>query len=434
MQPLHVLHLDANASDVERILDGLVSTGLNATVQRVSRRDELCDALAQQRFDLILAEVPRLEDGAVSAVEYAGRCQPNVPVIVVSGAIGDDGAARRVRRDVVEFIVKDRIDRLAQTPQSAQDYANDERPRRTIEPHGQAGNGHLAASDDNAADAISSIDEQGAVRDFNRAAERQAEANFARAYEELRCKNSEMEQSIFSVTHDLKSLLVTIQGYTAQCRRDMREHRTDRLAGFLGRIEAAAVRMARLIGDLLDFSRVGRVINPASEVGMTDLIHAVLRNHDERIRQSGARVSVQAGIPTLTVDRERIAQVFDNLIANALAHARSPGQLRIEIGQVDAPDAYQFFVRDNGLGVPAAYHQRIFELFQSAGAPTSGSGVGLAIVKRIAEAHGGRAWVESLAGQGATFWVSLPKRPVEAGAPNMPAGAVVPEPVAPSTR
>lgn len=226
---------------------------------------------------------------------------------------------------------------------------------------------------------------------------------------ELEQKNAEMEQFVYTVSHDLKSPLVTIQGFAGHIRDDAAAGRTDRLPRFVEHVQNAATRMRQLIDDLLDLSRIGRVMEPHRPIAVTPLVTRLVSELDSQLRQGNITVRVQPDMPAVTADPTRLLQIFQNLLVNAVEHGATATAPAIDVGAVMGDSEIRFFVRDNGPGVASEHQSRIFEIFQRLDARSAGTGVGLAIVKRAAELHGGRAWVESPAGEGATFWVAFPK-------------------------
>ncbi len=227
---------------------------------------------------------------------------------------------------------------------------------------------------------------------------------------ELERKNKEMEQFVYTVSHDLKSPLVTIQGFAGHMARDMKEGRSDRIDGYLQRIHKSSIRMARLIDDLLDLSRIGRITQKLEPVSLSVLIREIEERHEEPLQVRQIALHVQEEMPTVLADKERISEVFDNLLTNAIKYGCNGEGARIEIGAVGEAGEIHIFVRDHGPGIPPEYHDTVFQLFHRLDQNAEGTGVGLSIVKRIVEVHGGRVWVESESGAGATFWVALPKK------------------------
>ncbi len=239
---------------------------------------------------------------------------------------------------------------------------------------------------------------------------KKAELDLQLAQYELTKRHTEMEQFIYTVSHDLKSPLVTMQGFASHLRADLVQKRFDRMEDFVQRINQAADRMKMLIDELLELSRIGRFVAPFERIAVSDLVREIADRYRDEIAAKGMTVVIAPDMPTIAADKNRMNQVFENLMVNALKYAGNSAQPRVEIGARQDVGEARFFVRDNGPGIAAEYHEKIFRLFQRLDSRSEGTGVGLAIVKRVIEFHGGRVWVESSPGQGATFWLSLPDR------------------------
>jgi two-component system sensor kinase FixL len=226
---------------------------------------------------------------------------------------------------------------------------------------------------------------------------------------QLRERNEELQQFVYTVSHDLKSPLVTCKGFVGMLRRDLEDGQWDNLGSSLDRIEAATVRMGRCIEDLLYLSRIGTIRNQPEEVDVSSLAAVVVEDMEEAVRRAGARVLVEESLPAAWADRERLREVLENLVGNAIKYGCDGPEPAIHVGGEEDGRETRYFVRDNGKGIAKEHHQRIFGLFQRLESDKNGTGIGLAAVARIAQVHGGRAWVESELHQGATFWISLPK-------------------------
>lgn len=225
---------------------------------------------------------------------------------------------------------------------------------------------------------------------------------------ELERRNAEMEQFVYTVSHDLKSPLVTLQGFSSHLQRDAREGRTDHFEDYIRRIHGATDRMKQLIDDLLDLSRVGRVVGETRPVRLTDLVEESRDRLDKQLAEQGITVHIQKDMPTIMGDEARLSQVFDNLLTNAIKYGCDAAEPRIDIGAKVIRERVRAFVRDNGQGIAPEYHDKIFGLFQRLDTDkTKGTGVGLSIVRRIVDVHGGRIWVESDPGGGAVFWIEF---------------------------
>ncbi|MBP7933906.1 MAG: PAS domain-containing protein [Phycisphaerae bacterium] len=237
---------------------------------------------------------------------------------------------------------------------------------------------------------------------------RLAERKLGETNRELERKHTEMEQLIHTVSHDLKSPLVTISGFASYVQQDLRAGRVERLGDFIHRIQGAADRMKSLIEELLELSRIGRVVDTPTTVDVHELVHEIVALHQPRLAEKNIKLVVAKTLGALHADRTRLTQLFDNLITNAINHGARPEGSVIEIGLRGTRHELRYFVRDNGPGIPKRYHEQVFELFSRLDRETPGSGVGLAIAKRIVTVLGGRIGVESRVGAGATFWFALP--------------------------
>jgi len=226
--------------------------------------------------------------------------------------------------------------------------------------------------------------------------------------DELKNKNAELERFTYTVSHDLKSPLITIKGFASAQLADAKAGRTDRLDDDLKRIVAASDKMAQLLNGLLELSRVGRILNQPISVSMTQVAEEVVELLSGTISQNGAQVTVQRAMPIVSGDPQRLAQVLQNLLENALKFSRQTGPPVISIGCKKHLDVDVFFVRDNGPGIEPRHRKSVFGLFNKLDARTEGTGIGLALVRRIVEFHGGHIWVESGAdGKGAIFCFTL---------------------------
>lgn len=226
--------------------------------------------------------------------------------------------------------------------------------------------------------------------------------------QQLEANNAELERFTYTVSHDLRNPLVTIKGFLGMLERDIRENRREHIASDFQRISNAADKMQALLVDLLELSRIGRIINPASEVNLSELAIEAVDTLDGRIRSKNINVSVSLDLPTVAGDRIRLREVFENLIDNAAKYMGEQEDPLIEIGCRDEGEKI-IFVKDNGMGIEESYRTRIFGLFEKLNPTSEGTGIGLALIKRIIEVHGGKIWVESEGlGTGSTFCFTIP--------------------------
>ncbi|MCP4656314.1 MAG: histidine kinase, partial [bacterium] len=227
---------------------------------------------------------------------------------------------------------------------------------------------------------------------------------------ELEARNAELARFNYTVSHDLKNPLVTIKNFLGVLRRDTATGQTGRLERDLDRLEAAADTLHRLLEQLFEFSRVGVQANPPEEISMDELVRAALEEIAGPIAERGVEVVVAEQLPVVRGDRVRLLEMARHLLGNAVTYLGDQAMPRIEVGMRDDPSEPVLYVRDNGVGIDPKYHEKIFGLFERLAPEASeGTGIGLALVKRIVEVHGGRIWVESEgAGRGSTFCFTLP--------------------------
>lgn len=257
----------------------------------------------------------------------------------------------------------------------------------------------------------------GIVRDITE--RRQAEVEREQLIAELETKNAELEQFTYTVSHDLKSPLVTIRGFLGFLHRDVMAADTARIQSDISHIQDAAARMQRLLDDLLALSRVGRLTNPPQWIPFTTLVHEAINLVAAKIREHHVTIEIMPDLPDVFVDETRLVEVLQNLLDNAIKFMGDQPHPRIEIGANKADTATAFYVRDNGIGIKPQYHVKIFDLFERLHESIEGTGIGLALAKRIVETHNGRIWVESTSTQpGATFWFTLPATAVAPHSPS----------------
>ena len=245
--------------------------------------------------------------------------------------------------------------------------------------------------------------------------------------QELVRKTEEMERFTYMISHDLKSPLVTIRTFLGYLEQDLELGKGDRATQDMGFIRDATAKMGRLLGDLLEVSRVGRVMNPPVELSFAEVVQEGLKAVAGALAQRRVAVQVTGPPVRLRGDRQRLEELWQNLIENAVKYLGDQGAPSLELGVEPVAGELVFSVRDNGMGIDPRHQPRIFGLFEQLDPASEGTGLGLALVKRIVELYGGRIWVESAgAGQGACFRFTLPAalaepapapRPGAAGAP-----------------
>ncbi|OGW72106.1 MAG: hypothetical protein A2Y02_02795 [Omnitrophica bacterium GWA2_52_12] len=230
--------------------------------------------------------------------------------------------------------------------------------------------------------------------------------------------NLELDSFVYTASHDLRAPLRAIASF-AEVLREKHDGQLDEQGRtYLSRIESGAVRMGKLIDDLMSVSRLTRIQNPYESVSVKGLLDSVVQRLDLDVEESHVRIEIQPEIPAIVCDRIKMAEVFLNLISNAIKFSRiknAPQGFKIEIGYHGRETDHEFYVKDEGIGIDQRYHHRMFDIFWQLDPSHAmkGTGVGLSIVKRVIEEHGGRVWVESKIGEGATFYFTIPRKPAQ---------------------
>jgi signal transduction histidine kinase len=228
---------------------------------------------------------------------------------------------------------------------------------------------------------------------------------------ELSAKNAEMESFVYTVSHDLKTPIVTIEGFIGALREDFADRLSESGEQYIRYMSEAARKMEALINDLLNLSRIGRLTESKIEFPFHELVQEVVESLQPRLESRGIDVYVEPNLPVVYGERKRISQVIDNLLNNAVKYiGRDNPSPRIEVGCEEHDGQKVFFVRDNGIGIESKYFDKIFQIFErlpAAKQAGEGTGIGLTIVKRIIEVHDGKVWVASELGKGTTFFFTF---------------------------
>ncbi|MBU1149654.1 MAG: PAS domain S-box protein [Proteobacteria bacterium] len=249
---------------------------------------------------------------------------------------------------------------------------------------------------------------RGIVRDITQ--RKRAEEERERLLAEIAAKNQELESFVYTISHDLRAPLVSMDGFYSLLKRESQDQLGEQGRHYLERIRANVAHMNTLVTELLELSRIGRVVGPEEEIDVGALLREIEEGLALKLEQEGVEFIVQQPLPAVRGDRGRIRQVFANLIENAVKFRSLERGLRIEVGCEEESGFYRFHVRDNGIGILPQYQEQIFEPFRQLDRGIEGVGMGLALVKRIVAYHRGRFWVESELGKGSTFYFTIPDR------------------------
>lgn len=226
---------------------------------------------------------------------------------------------------------------------------------------------------------------------------------------ELEAKNRELETFVYTVSHDLKSPLVSISGFSAILKNRYLEKFDERGNHYLNRLQSNVAHMEALINELLELSRVGRVVGELIPISLSSLLDNILETMSGDLESSNTEVVIKSDLPTVRGDHVRLGQVFTNLLDNAIKFRHPERNPHIEISCQENLLDYTTSISDNGIGIDTRYANKLFIPFQKLNTDSEGMGIGLALVSRIIEFHGGKLWFESSVGEGTTFYFTLPK-------------------------
>jgi two-component system sensor histidine kinase/response regulator len=329
------------------------------------------DALAavrEREFDLILADLMMPEMDGITLLRAALEVNPNLVGVLMTGQGTIDTAVNAMKAGAVDYILK---------------------PFK------------LSAI-------LPVLSRALAIRQL-RMENLELTRRVARHAAELEEANKELEAFSYSVSHDLRAPLRAVDGFTGMLLARYSSQIPPEALRLLAQVDLGAKRMGTLIEDLLRFSRLSRQPITTARVNISELVHLIVE--ELRSEATGREVEVRvANLPEVDGDASLLRQVFVNLLSNAFKFTRGKTAL-IEVGCDPAESENVFFVRDNGAGFDMAYSQKLFSVFQRMHTEDQfeGTGVGLSIVQRIVQRHGGRIWAQAEVGKGATFYVALPK-------------------------
>lgn len=229
--------------------------------------------------------------------------------------------------------------------------------------------------------------------------------------------NKELDSFVYTASHDLRAPLRGISSFASFLEEDYAKKFDAQGKDYLKEIREGTDRMNQLIEDLLMLSRISRIKNPYEEVNIIQMLNAVIKRIEFDIKEKKVDLRIQRDMPTIRCDRIKLSEVFLNLINNAIKFSSKNNKEnpRVEVGYVLEGDFHKFYVKDNGIGIEPKYHSQVFGIFKRlhTAKEYEGTGAGLSIVKRVIDDHGGRIWIDSDVGKGATFYFTIPKDLIE---------------------
>lgn len=366
---LRVLLVEDNPADVELVLVTLRKDGFDVSSEVVQTAEEFTLRIQAIGFDVILADYKLPQWRGMEALEIL-RCENlDVPLIVVTGYLGEEKAVECVKQGATDCVLKDHLTRL---PVSV---------RRALE--------------------------EKRLRELRR----QSEKELAYKANELARSNADLEQFAYVASHDLQEPLRMIANYTQLLAERYLGKLDEQADKYIRYSVDGAVRMQALIQDLLKFSQVGKTEIKPRTTECRALVEQAMKNLQAAVEESGAVVNWN-GLPVVMADPTQLTQVFQNLIANAIKFRGAETPV-IQIDSEKKDHEWVLTVSDNGIGIPAESWQDIFVIFRRLHTRTeyAGNGIGLSICKKIIERQGGKIWIEAQARSGSCFKFTLPTDP-----------------------
>jgi two-component system, sensor histidine kinase and response regulator len=382
---LNILYLEDSSLDAELVKSALESEDIACIIVRVETREDFVSALDRGGYDIIFADYSLPSFDGLSALEIAKKSSPDIPFIFVSGSMGEELAIDTLKSGATDYVIKGRLSRLAPSVRRALAEFQ-ERSR-------------LRFAEEELTEYRIRLEEM--VKE--RTAELQA------ANRELEASYKDLESFSYSASHDLREPLLVIDWFSTRLMKQYGRKLDENGRELLFTIQDTCGKMNKLIEDLLSFARISSKGVLKTKIDMKELAYVVFE--EMRSMTEDREVNLLIGeLPAAWGDASMIRQVFANLLSNAIKYTRPVKSANIEVGYQKERNECCYYVRDNGIGFKKEHAHNLFGLFQRLHAAESigGTGIGLAIAKRIIEKHGGRIWAESKVEEGATFHFSLP--------------------------
>jgi signal transduction histidine kinase len=367
---LRALLVEDNSADAELVLRELRHSGFELSWDWVQTPFEFRERIRARCPDVVLADYNLGHWRGMETLDILREENLDVPLILVSGALGDVTAVECIKQGATDYVLKDSLARL---PVSIYRALQEKRLREE---------------------------------------RTRAQENLARQAEELARSNRDLEQFAYVASHDLQEPLRMVASYTQLLAERYRGKLDEQADKYIHYAVDGATRMQALIQDLLDFSRAGRQDGERTSVDSNAVVEEALKSLRAAVSETGAVVHYD-GLPRVMAHETQLRQVFQNLIGNAIKF-RGPDPPLVQIEAAQQEQDWLFSVKDNGIGIAPEHADGVFTIFKRLHTRQEypGNGIGLAICKRIIEQFGGRIWVEPQAGPGTTFRFTLPV-PVE---------------------
>ena len=362
---VRILILEHEPDDIELLQYELKKGGLHYSSEVVQERETFTQALKDFKPDIVLSDYALPDFDGASAFYIKKDISPGTPFIIVSGTIGEENAVELIKAGVTDYLLKEKLFMVVPKIDRALKESREHREKK---------------------------------------AQEEQLASYAR---ELERSNKELEEFAYLASHDLQEPLRMVGSFLQLLQQRYQDRLDGQANEYIYYAVEGAARMKRLINDLLNYSRTKREWL-IEQVDITCTVRDALQNLAASVNESGAVVHYE-NMPVLAADPGQMLQLFQNLIGNAIKFRKKDGKPVINISASKMNASWLFAVEDNGIGIHQQYSDKIFVIFKKLHGKEryEGTGIGLAIAKKIVERHGGKIWFESLPGQGTTFYFTL---------------------------
>ncbi len=375
---LRILILEDSPSDADLMELELTDASIEFSSRVVDTKKDYLKEIEEFKPNLILSDYNLPEFDGLSALKIKKEIIPDVPFIMVSGAIGEEFAVETLKNGATDYVLKDNISKLVPAVRRALEEAEEYSKRKKAEQK---------------------------LKEYQNSLEKQVEKRTA----ELAKSNAELEHFAHVASHDLREPLRMITSFLQLLERRYSDKLDQDAKEFIGFAVDGAKRLDDMIIDLLEYSKVTRKEIELNNVDSENVLKETLVNLKVQIDENNAVITYD---PLIIVkgDEKLLIQLFQNLIGNAIKY-RSKNNPQIHISTIKEDNHYKFSIKDNGIGIDTEHLDRIFTIFQRLHTKEKyeGTGIGLAIAQKIVYQHGGQIWAESELGKGSTFYFTIPK-------------------------
>lgn len=412
LNSLRILHLEDDFLDAELVQTALHEEGFRFDVACVETREDFMAALARKDCDVILADYMLPSFDGLAALALARENTPDVPFIFVSGAMGEELAIDTLKSGATDYVLKQRLTRLAPAVRRALNENKERLKRKRAEEELKKYHEHL---EELVQERTAALRKTNAQLKHEISERRRAEEKLRQTAEELARSNADLTKFAAVVAHDLQEPLRVIDGFVRLLARRYQGRFDEKADQYIGYTVDGVKRMQDLIRDLLAYSKVGSRGQTLEPLDFAAAVDIAVGNLQAAVADSGA-VITHDPLPTLMANGSLINRLFQNLIGNALKFHRNV-PMRVHISARQQENSWIISVQDNGIGIEPKYAEKVFGMFQRLHTTGEypGTGIGLAICKRIVEHHGGEIWLSSEPGKGSTFHFTIPTRKAPEG-------------------